>query len=102
MIQDYPMTRMTLRDLLNIKYPGLEVPCLRNSASIPEMEDQIKLGWMLSEMEGMTDELKLARWIGYALRLAENLKLLTNLQSQSLIRVDIRGQHEADALGRLP
>lgn len=50
---------------------------------------QQHLRFMVEEMRLMSDPLKESRWLGYALRMAEELGLLTNEESRELVRGDV-------------
>jgi hypothetical protein len=46
---------------------------------------------MLEQIENMTENpTKAARWIGYAVRMAEELNLLTNIQSRDFCTLDVQ------------
>lgn len=45
--------------------------------------------WMCDEIEKMTDSLKAARWMGYVLRMVEELDFWDNSISRDYIREDV-------------
>lgn len=55
-------------------------------------KDYQYLLWMCSTLEKMTDDLKAARWIGYMLRMAEDLRFWDNAVSREYIRKDVKGE----------
>lgn len=54
-----------------------------------ENEDYKYLIWMCNEIQKMNDSFKSARWIGYVLRMVEELGFWDNKLSRDYIRKDI-------------
>ena len=80
----YPNTIARVKFLVGQEYPGVEP-----TADIADKPAYIL--WMLEQIEEMKgDPTKAARWIGYAVRMAEELDLLTNSQSRDLCRMDVQ------------
>jgi hypothetical protein len=80
----YPKTIARVRFLVGQKYPGIEP-----TADLADKPAYIL--WMLEQVEGMKDDpTKAARWIGYVVRMAEELDLLANSQSRELCRMDVQ------------
>jgi hypothetical protein len=79
----YPKTIKQVRYLVKKNYPGIKA-----AANLADKPSYIL--WMLEQIENMKDNpTKAARWIGYAVRMAEELDLLTNAQSRDLCRMDV-------------
>ena len=80
----YPKTIARVRFLIDQRYPGIK--------AAPNLDEKVQyVLWMLEEIERMRDDpTKAARWIGYAVRMAEELDLLNNLESRDLCRGDVQ------------
>lgn len=50
--------------------------------------------WMCNEIKNMTDSLKAARWIGYVLRMVEELEFWDNGVSRYYIRQDVNNGND--------
>jgi hypothetical protein len=86
----YPNTLRTLRELLKGKYPGTEAK--EEVSELPSSPQHML--WMLDGIEKMeNDPGKAGRWLGYCVRAVEDMGLLTNLESRSLIRQDVKEGH---------
>lgn len=57
-------------------------------------KDYLYLLWMCDEIEKMTDSLKAARWIGYVLRMVEELNFWDNNVSRDYIREDVKNKDQ--------
>ncbi len=80
----YPNTIKQVKYLVNQAYPGIKA-----TANLADKPSYIL--WMLEQIENMTENpTKAARWIGYAVRMAEELNLLTNIQSRDLCTLDVQ------------
>jgi hypothetical protein len=80
----YPHTIKHVRFLVNRAYPS--------SKAATDLSDKPSyILWMLEQIENMKENpTKAARWIGYAVRMAEELNLLTNIQSRELCSLDVQ------------
>jgi len=50
--------------------------------------------WMCNEIKGMSDPLKAARWMGYVLRIVEDLGFWDNGVSRNYTREDVRSGND--------
>ena len=57
-------------------------------------ENYQHLIWMCDEISKMSDSLKAARWIGYVLRMIEDLGFWDNTVSRDYIREDVKNGND--------
>ncbi len=97
----YPKTTYALRQLIDTKYPGCTAvetdPDNINNYALLMFEPVKKkmasyLLWMLERIEEMSaaDATKAARWMGWVLAKVELMNFMTNKDSRTLVRQDVK------------
>ena len=82
----YPYTISKIREQEDIIRSTIETPGLKPDEKLSYEH----IEYMCNEIEKMTDRDKASRWIGYLLRMMEQLEIWDNDYSRGMIRIDLK------------